>query len=330
MSAGESIRSAGRMVRAGNALVIASCGLFVAGCSQLGSSNAILEAVQAPNLAEAANPTPPDNRTELQKATEHWGKEYGKDPRSAKNGLNFARNLKALGEKRQALAVLQQVSVFHGSNRELNAEYGRLALEFDQVSLAQKLLEQADDPAKPDWKVISARGTALAKQGLYREAVPFYERARALAPEESSILNNLAMAYAMDGKADAAEPLLKQAAATGRSDERVRQNLALVLGLQGKHDEAKLAAAQNLPGDKAAANIEYVRSIVKAEPSVTTAAVANPQAREAAAEDKPQPKPQQKAQAKAKSNTRLAATNDVGEEDTSGWSTQVAITKTKR
>ena len=47
-----------------------------------------------------------------------------------------------MGEKRQALAVLQQASIFHAGNRALNSEYGRLALEFDQISLAQKLLSR--------------------------------------------------------------------------------------------------------------------------------------------------------------------------------------------
>ena len=29
---------------------------------------------------------------------------------------------------------------------------GRLALEFDQVAVAEKLLAMADDPLKPDWR----------------------------------------------------------------------------------------------------------------------------------------------------------------------------------
>ena len=111
--------------------------------------------------------------------------------------------------------MLQQVSVFHPGDRDVNSEYGRLALEFDQVSLAQKLLRAADDPANPDWKVISARGTVLAKQGRYRDAIAFYERALALAPDQASVLNNLALAHAMEGSPEKAEPLLKQAAVAG-------------------------------------------------------------------------------------------------------------------
>jgi Flp pilus assembly protein TadD len=168
--------------------------------------------------------------------------------------------------------------VFHAGDRDVNAEYGRLALEFDQVSLAQKLLEQADDPANPDWRVISARGTVLAKQGVYKDAVALYTRALTLAPNEASILNNLAMAHVALGEPDKAEPLLKRAVAAGGHDGRVNQNLALALGLQGKYDEAKVAAARDLPADKAAANVDYVRSLVDLESKpLMTGAVSKPQ-----------------------------------------------------
>ncbi len=288
-------RAARRVSRGAGVLVIVAVGLLAGACSQSGSPKTLLEA--APSLAGATNPPVTDNRTELQKATEYWGREYAKNPNDAEKALNYARNLKALGEKRQALAVLQQVSVFHGTNRAINSEYGRLALEFDQVSLAQKLLAQADDPANPDWRVISARGTVLAKQGLYRDAIAFYERARALAPEEPSVLNNLALAYTMEGKPEQAEPLLKQAMSAGGAHEsRVSQNLALVLGLQGKTDAAKVAAAGEPPISTASLSTESEKS--KTEP---------------------------KSAAKSGSKGKLASTADAGEETASGWSTHVAV-----
>jgi Flp pilus assembly protein TadD len=274
------------LLRARSLLVVAGIGLSSAGCSQLGSPQALLEAAKAPSFAEATTPPVQDGRTELQKATEYWGKAYGKNPRDATAAVSYAKNLKAMGEKQQALAVLQQASVFHGANRALNSEYGRLALEFDQVSLAQKLLEQADDPANPDWRVISARGTVLAKQGIYKDAIALYTRALTLAPTEASILNNLAMAHVALGEPDKAEPLLKRAAAAGGNNARVNQNLALALGLQGKYDEAKVAAARDLPADKAAANVDYVRNLVDLDPKpLMTGAVSKPQDRPAASDE---------------------------------------------
>ena len=250
-----------------------------------------------------------DTRTDIAKATDASGKEFAKEPRNADKALAYARNLKAIGEKRQALAVLQQAASFNAGHRALNSEYGRLALEFDQLSLAQQLLEAADDPANPDWRLISARGTVLAKLGKYRDAVPLYERALALAPNQPSVLNNLALAHAMEGQADQAEPLLKRAAAADSKDPRVNQNLALVLGLQGKYDEARVVAARDLPAANAADNVDYVRRIVKLEPRPMS---------------QPQPAPPRLAKAPvARPGLRGPAVDD----STAGWAPTVALAK---
>jgi Flp pilus assembly protein TadD len=206
-------------------------------------------------------------QTELEKATEYWGKMYKKDQSDAQPAINYARNLKALGQKEQALNVLQAAHQYHPSNRQLNSEYGRLSLEMDQYGAAQKLLEQADDPTRPDWKTISARGTVLAKQGKYNEAIPHFERALAVSPGQPSVLNNLALARAMNGQADKAEALLRQAAAAddNADNPKISQNLSLVLGLQGKYDEAKSTGQKALSQDSAAEDVNYMRQIVKLE-----------------------------------------------------------------
>ena len=304
----------------GRVAALACCSLLGA-CAQPGSSPSELLGLQKPAAAAstagsttagatgsvttgstAAGATT-DGRSELHKATEFWGKAYAQNPRDPQIALNYARNLKAMGEKPQALMVLQQAAAFNTSHRGIVAEYGRLALELNQVSLAQKLLEQADDPASPDWKVISARGTVLAKQGLYREAIPLYERALELAPDQASVLSNLALAHAMEGSPEKAEPLLKRAMAARGNDPRVTQNLALVLGLQGKYDEAKLAAGRDLPADRASANVDYVKSMVKLEP-----------------------KPMAKV-APAKAAAELKGAAAEGASEVPAWSTHVAVAK---
>ena len=204
--------------------------------------------------------------SDLEKATDYWGQKYAKNPRDLKNALSYARNLKAMGQKRRAMSVLQQASIFHGHNKELAGDYGRLALEFGQLSVAKRLLAAADNPTRPDWKVISARGTVLAKEGKYGEAIPFYERALSLAHNHPSLVNNLALAHAMSGEAERAEGLLRQASITNPASPKIRQNLALVLNLQGRYDEAKQIASQDLSPEKAAKNTAALRRIVKLEP----------------------------------------------------------------
>jgi Flp pilus assembly protein TadD len=283
--------------------VVAAC-LVLGACAQ--SATGPLDLSAPIDDSEAAAK---DTRTDLAKATDASGRAFAKDPRNPDKAVAYARNLKAMGEKRQALAVLQQAANFNAGHRALNSEYGRLALDLDQVSVAQRLLEAADDPTNPDWRVISARGTVLAKQGSYRDAIPLYERALALAPDQPSVLNNLALARAMEGHADQAEPLLKRAAAANGKDPRVSQNLALVLGLQGKYDEAKVAAARDLPADKAAADVDYVRRIVMLE--------ARPMS---------QPAPPSLAKAPApRPDLRGPALDD----GAAGWAAKVAVAPTK-
>lgn len=248
--------------------------LLLGGCAQ---TTDLLPSLGTP-VAEATS-TPggaSGGQSELEKATAYWGDQYAKRPAELKPALSYAQNLKAMGDKRKALAVLQQASVLHSADPELAGEYGRLALEFDQVSVADKLLAIADTPSKPDWRVISARGTVLAKQGRYDEALPFYERAQALSQNHPSVMNNMAMAYAMLGDAKKAEDILRQASNTHGAPAKLQENLALVVGLQGRYDESKSIAAVASDPASAAENADYLRRMVKVEskPAASSASVA--------------------------------------------------------
>lgn len=260
-----------RPARPRGLMVATAVSLLLGACAQPsgGDSSGLFSALAPePSKEDVEQAAPSDPAA----ATEYWGKLYAKNPRDLDMALAYAQNLKATGQKREALAVLQQASLIHGTNRQLAADYGRLALELDQVSVAKKLLDIADDPANPDWRIVLARGTALAKEGNYREAIGFYERAQALNPEHPSVLNNLALAYTMSGEPDRGEQLLRRASVVGAENAKVRQNLALVLGLQGKYDEATQVASVDLPAEDAQANTALLRKMVNVDPKTAPAA----------------------------------------------------------
>lgn len=252
-------------------LMLSAC---AGGLGDSATSDLLAQSHQQGGPPQTASDPAAAPQSELEKATAYWGKEYGKNPRNLDAAIAYSKNLKAMGQKGQALSVMQQASMLHGNDRKLASEYGRLALEMDQLSVAAPLLEAADDPTAPDWKVISARGTVLAKQGKYKDAIPFYERAMTHAHDHPSISNNLAMAYAMSGEADKAEALLRKAAAADPSNAKVQQNLAIVLGLVGKHDEAKSMSSGSLYAEH---NSSLMRKLVRndikpaAVPTVQTA-----------------------------------------------------------
>ena len=58
-------------------------------------------------------------------------------------------------------------------------------------------------------------------------------------------------------------PTGRRKASASSDDPKLKQNLAIVLGLLGRHDEAKTIAAAAMPSEAAAANVEYVRAMVK-------------------------------------------------------------------
>lgn len=221
--------------------MVAGLALSLGACSQ--SSGMLMGEPAMPDIRTSQ--VAEMSRPEAEKAAEHWAKEHAKQPRDSKAALNYARSLKALDRKPEALAVLQSSYLYNAQDREYLSEFGRLALDQGHAPMAQQLLQRADDPAKPDWRILSARGVALAQQGQYKAAIPFLERARALAPDQPSVANNLALAYTMDGQAAQAEPMLRQANASTSADPRVRENLALVLQLQGKKEEARRVAMGN-------------------------------------------------------------------------------------
>lgn len=269
--------------RSFSVLAALSASLMLGACAQIsgeesGGLLAQLTPAQSGATEAPAQPSEQQQASDPRGATEYWGQQYAKNPRDLDAALAYARNLRVMGQKREALAVLQQASIIHGSDRKLAADYGRLALELDQISVAKKVLEVADDPANPDWRVVLARGTALAKEGSYREAISFFERAQALNPGHPSVLNNLALAYTMSGEPDRGEQLLRQASASGSDNAKVRQNLALVLGLQGKYDEATKVGSVDLPTSEAAENTSILKKMVKLDPKPMTPAGPPPEA----------------------------------------------------
>jgi Flp pilus assembly protein TadD len=246
-------------------------------CSSLSEETglSLLAASQPPADARAANEGGAP-QTELGKATEYWGKEYSKNPTNTEAAVAYAKNLKALGNKTEAFNVLAQAAQTNPDSRAVASEYGRLALELEKVSLASQMLAFADDPMRPDWRVISARGAAQAKLGKYKEAVQHLERASLLAPEQASVQNNLALAYAMSGDPSKAETMLRKVVARDGGTPKTKQNLALVLGLQGKYDEATQVGSQVVSADIAKQNTNVVRQMVKLEPKASQPFTAPP------------------------------------------------------
>src|SRR5712692_8760324 len=225
----------------------------VVGCKTTGSGE-MTGSIAAPNPAF----TEGEWRREVQAA----GELYRANPREGEVAIRYARALRAIGQRAQAAAVLEQASIHNPKNRAVLGAYGRALADAGNYAQALDVLNRAHTPDQPDWRILSVQGAVLDQMGRHEEARRYYASALRLAPENPAVLSNLGLSYALAKDLKQAETILRRAAARPDAEGRVRQNLALVVGLQGRYQEAEEIARADLPPEAAAANVAYLREML--------------------------------------------------------------------
>lgn len=212
------------------------------------------------SIGMRSQPQPPATP---QQAVEVTGDRYRANPRDADAAVAYGQALRANGQREQAVAVLEQATLANAGNKTVLAAYGRALADNGNFKLAFDVLSKAHSPANPDWRILSVQGTVLDQMGRHDEARRYYDTALKIVPGEPSVLSNLGMSYMLSKDLPHAEEMLRQAYASKTADTRVRQNLALVVGLQGRFAEAESIARADLPPDEAAANVAYLKEMLK-------------------------------------------------------------------
>jgi len=230
-------------------LLAAVLGLALAGCKTTQPTETTA------SLGVAAAGAGADRRSALA-----WAERYRANPTDPEAVVNYARALRAYGQRAQAVAVLEQASIQHPKNPGVLAAYGRALADAGNYKRALDVLNHAQTPADPDWRILSVQGAALDQMGRHEEAQRYYATALRIAPDEPSVLSNLGLSYALSKDLVRAEATLRRAAGQLRVDSRVQQNLALVVGLQQHAADAQGLARAEPPA--AEANVAYLRQVL--------------------------------------------------------------------
>jgi len=193
---------------------------------------------------------------------EVYAERYRADPKDVEAALRYGKALRATGQKSQAVAVLEQASIAHPSNKALLAGYGRALADNGNFQQAFDVLGRAHSPDNPDWRILSAQGATLDQLGRFEEARQYYSSALKITPDEPTVLSNLALSYVLSKDLPKAEETLRQAHSRAGNDPRVRANLALVVGLRGNMAEAEKIAKADLPPEEAAANVAQLKTLL--------------------------------------------------------------------
>ncbi|MEX0752370.1 MAG: tetratricopeptide repeat protein [Xanthobacteraceae bacterium] len=209
-----------------------------------------------------SNPSQPRSEAEWRREAEKREATYRANPEVSANALQYAQALRALGQRAQAAAVLEQASIQNPKDSTLLGAYGRALAEIGDYNRAFEVLGRAHTPELPDWRILSAQGAVLDQLGRYGEARRYYASALKIVPDEPSVLSNLGLSYALSKELKKAETTLRKAVAQPGAGGRARQNLALVVGLQGRFEEAEAIARADLLPEEAAANVAYLREML--------------------------------------------------------------------
>jgi Flp pilus assembly protein TadD len=244
-----SVSYRGRLL-AGAVLVPAA--LLLGGCAQSTATDPTMTA----SIAK------PITQEDFAAAAQYWGQRYQANAKDRDAALNYAAALQRTGATQQAVAVLSKAAIDFRNDRIVLAALGKAQAANGDLAMALTTIQNADDPAKPDWKLLSAEGAILDQMNRTDEARALYAKALQLQPGDPSVLSNFGMSYVITGDLKQAEKLLRQAIASPNADSRVRQNLALVVGLQGRFAEAQKIASAEISPEQAAANVAYLKQML--------------------------------------------------------------------
>jgi Flp pilus assembly protein TadD len=237
----------------GSAAVTAILTAGVGGCQTMSDITGSIT-----SKAEPATTTEADPR----RAAESYGERYRANPKNPEAALAYGQALRTTGQRAQAVAVFEQATIAHPTNKLLLAGFGRALADNGNFQQAFDVLSRAHSPDNPDWRILSVQGTALDQLGRHDEARRYYASALKIVPEEPSVLSNLGLSYVLSKDLPKAEETLRRAYASGKADARVRQNLGLVVGLQGRFAEAETIVKADLPAEEAAANVAYLKEML--------------------------------------------------------------------
>ncbi len=240
-----------RAARLGGAAIIAAA---VAGCA---SDN-----ITTGSVNPSAKPIAQMNKEELRGAMASYRQRYEQNPQDKRTAIAYASILGMNGYSEQAVAVMRKAAIIHSEDREVLAAFGKALAGAGDFTAALDAIQRAQDPTQPDWRLLSAEGAIYDQTGRPEQARIRYRKALDLAPNEPSVLSNLAMSLMLEGELDQAEQHLRTAVKQPGADSRVRQNLALVVGLQGRFAEAEAIARRELSPQQAQANVAYLRDML--------------------------------------------------------------------
>jgi Flp pilus assembly protein TadD len=230
----------GLFLRRGMTAAFAASFIVLAGCKGVTGQSEITTGSVNTSTQEA-----------YRKLAETWGKRYQANPGDKTASLNYARALRGIDERQQAVSVLQQAAARNPEDQDILAAYGKALVEVGQFDQARIVLSRAHTPDMPNARILSAQAVIADQTGDHQRAQALYRSALKQDPHDPVILTNMGLSLILSRQSREAEAILRRAVASPRADARMRQTLGLALIVNGKSDEAASVLAVDMPPQNA-------------------------------------------------------------------------------
>lgn len=174
--------------------------------------------------------------------------------------VELGQVLSALGAHNEAAEAFRGALKLEADNVDALRGLGNNLLAMNQMPLALEqfiaALALQDDP-----RVYNGMGVVHDLNGSHDSAQSSYRSGLALAPNDVSLRNNMALSLALVGKFEEGTKILGLLVKESGSNIRHRQNLSLIYGLAGKFSEAASIARLDLDEPAVQSNLAYYETL---------------------------------------------------------------------
>ncbi len=208
-------------------------------------------------LSEAANIAVKENN--YAEALKYWGQLIEQSPDYRPAYLGYSSAGRKIGEYNRVLAKLYDFKNRYPDDVTITSEIAKTHYGLKDYTQALKEVDKAVALQDTDWKMYSLRGVISDKLNYYSEAKASYDKALELSPNNSVVLNNLAVSMMMNGKYADAELYAVKAIDNKNSDKNVNnqayRTYAKILALKGDGDKAEAFLAEKIGNEDSAKDI---------------------------------------------------------------------------
>ena len=197
-----------------------------------------------------ANPTAPDidfslgmvslKEGKLKEAEDIFRKAYAANPKDARGLVGLVETLSAEGHFDQAIQFLQSELAKSPTRNDLQMTLGNVALRAGNFDLAiaqfQTVLNELDKNSKVRGEVYFRLGITMRKKGDVNGAILALYKAREALPENSLVVNELALALDTAGRKPEAQTAYDQAVKLDPQNAYALNNLAFLIADSGGGD----------------------------------------------------------------------------------------------